>query len=295
MSLPGPAPSVYSPFSRWGIPQANSITSIPRWMSPLESAITLPCSSDSMRASSSMFFSTSALKLNITRARRCGLTLDHSGKALSAASTARRISPLDANGVLACISPVDGLKTSPKRPDVPAACWAAMKWVSSFMIGPQPLDLVSDGAILAADAVEGEAGLRVGCRTGEINVQRVLARCTLRLAAVAALRLLHLRLAAGEARARRHRTEIDRALQRRATDLVLIRRDIVEHTRIVAEHADQMRMLLLRRQRRLLLMTEPPISAAREHQHENGDARDDQPRPLHENLREKALPRAGGE
>ena len=35
MSMPGPAPSVYSPFSRCGMPTANSATSTPRWMSPL--------------------------------------------------------------------------------------------------------------------------------------------------------------------------------------------------------------------------------------------------------------------
>ena len=46
-SMPVPAPSVYSPLSRCGMPTANSITSMPRWMSPLESATVLPCSSDS--------------------------------------------------------------------------------------------------------------------------------------------------------------------------------------------------------------------------------------------------------
>ncbi len=36
--MPGPALSVYSPFIRCGMPQANSTTSSPRWMSPLLSA-----------------------------------------------------------------------------------------------------------------------------------------------------------------------------------------------------------------------------------------------------------------
>ncbi len=44
--MPGPALSVYSPFSRCGMPQANSTTSSPRWMSPLASATILPCSED---------------------------------------------------------------------------------------------------------------------------------------------------------------------------------------------------------------------------------------------------------
>ena len=44
-------------------------------MSPLESAMTLPCSDESRCASSSMFFSTSDLNANNTRARRCGALL----------------------------------------------------------------------------------------------------------------------------------------------------------------------------------------------------------------------------
>ena len=44
MSMPGPAPSVNSPFSRCGMPVQNSATSTPRWMSPLASAMVLPCS-----------------------------------------------------------------------------------------------------------------------------------------------------------------------------------------------------------------------------------------------------------
>jgi hypothetical protein len=55
------------------MPQANSITSSPRWMSPLASAMTLPCSEESKRARSSMLDSIKALKLNITRARRWGV------------------------------------------------------------------------------------------------------------------------------------------------------------------------------------------------------------------------------
>ena len=48
--MPGPAPSVYSPFNACGMPQANSTTSRPRWMSPRESATTLPCSDESSTA-----------------------------------------------------------------------------------------------------------------------------------------------------------------------------------------------------------------------------------------------------
>src|SRR5258705_4285697 len=70
-------------------------------MSPLESATTLPCSLDSARASSSMFFSISDLKLNSTRARRCGLRPAHSGNAARPALTALRSSSREAKGSLA--------------------------------------------------------------------------------------------------------------------------------------------------------------------------------------------------
>ena len=71
--------------------EAAPLLSISAWLevTPLESAITLPCSLESKFASSSMFASTRALKLNITRARRCGLVAAQAGCAASAACTAR--------------------------------------------------------------------------------------------------------------------------------------------------------------------------------------------------------------
>ena len=71
-SMPGPALSLYSPFSRCGMPQANSTTSSPRWMSPLASAKILPCSDERRRASESNSFCTSSRNFINTRARRCG-------------------------------------------------------------------------------------------------------------------------------------------------------------------------------------------------------------------------------
>ena len=52
-SMPGPAPSVNSPFIMCGAPMQTSTTSRPRWMSPLASAMVLPCSRARMSASSS--------------------------------------------------------------------------------------------------------------------------------------------------------------------------------------------------------------------------------------------------
>src|SRR6185312_16137236 len=227
MSMPGPAPSVYSPFCRCGMPQANSITSSPRWTSPRESASTLPCSVDSIWASSSMCFSTRPLKLNMTRARRCGLTLDQAGNASSAASTALRISDLAAKGTRAWTSPVEGLKTSPKRPPddsgVPLTCRPAMKWVSSFMRRLLDFAAIHPGAVLALDAVEREAGLFLAAGTGGVDVEGVLAVDALSLAAVAAFGLAGLGLGAGQHRALRQRAELERAGQRRRAELVVVR------------------------------------------------------------------------
>ena len=49
----------YSPFARSAMPHANSITSRPRWTSPIASAVTLPCSSVSSFAMSAWCLSTS--------------------------------------------------------------------------------------------------------------------------------------------------------------------------------------------------------------------------------------------
>src|ERR1700674_2794794 len=68
--MPGPAPVEYSPFISFGMPQANSTTSRPRWMSPRESASVLPCSDESSAARLSNSLCTSSRNLNMTRARR---------------------------------------------------------------------------------------------------------------------------------------------------------------------------------------------------------------------------------
>ena len=88
--MPGPAPSVYSPFIRCGMPQANSTTSTPRWMSPLASAIVLPCSRARQSASLSLSRATRSTNFISTRARRCGLVAAQAGCAALAFSTAAR-------------------------------------------------------------------------------------------------------------------------------------------------------------------------------------------------------------
>ena len=133
-SMPVPAESVYSPFRRCGMPMANSATSRPRWMSPLESGMVLPCSEDSRRASSSMCWFSSSTNRISTRARRCGLVAAQAGWAAAALSTAAESSAGLASGTRACTWPVLGSDTSAKRPEVPATCLPPMKWVSSLGI-----------------------------------------------------------------------------------------------------------------------------------------------------------------
>ena len=109
MSMPGPAPSMNSPFSSCGAPIEYSITSSPRWMSPLASGKVLPCSDDSTSAILSMSrFSRSTIFI-ITRARRCGLVAPQATCASAAAAMAASISALLARSTLPCTSPVAGL------------------------------------------------------------------------------------------------------------------------------------------------------------------------------------------
>jgi hypothetical protein len=110
------------------MPQANSITSRPRWMSPRLSASTLPCSLESRAARGSMLASTSRLNSNITRARRWGLTRAQPAWALAAACTASSTSASVAKATLAWTSPVLGSNTSPVRPALPAKDFPSMKW-----------------------------------------------------------------------------------------------------------------------------------------------------------------------
>src|SRR4051812_42744211 len=109
------------------MPQANSTTSRPRWTSPLESAITLPCSDESRRASSSMLASTSSLNLNITRARRCGLVAAQAGCAALAESIAFSRSAALPRRTWAWTWPWLGSNTSPWR-SPEAKVEPPMKW-----------------------------------------------------------------------------------------------------------------------------------------------------------------------
>ena len=102
------------------MPQANSTTSTPRWMSPLASGTVLPCSEASSSASASISPRMSSRKRIITRARFCGLVAAQAGWAAAAFSTAARSSALLASATWAWTSPVEGWNTSANRPLVAA-------------------------------------------------------------------------------------------------------------------------------------------------------------------------------
>src|SRR5438309_876245 len=155
-SMPAEMLPENSPFIRCGMPQANSTTSRPRWIEPLASESTLPCSFEMRSASSSMCRSINSLNRNITRARARGEVSDQPAKASLALAIARSTSAFEARGTLAASAPVVGLNTSPKRPPFsPRTCLPPMKWASSrtlasaasrvFMGGPW---IIAGGALL---------------------------------------------------------------------------------------------------------------------------------------------------
>ena len=135
-SIPVPTWSVYSPFSRCGMPQANSTTSSPRCTSPSASDSTLPCSAVMIADISRRSRSSSSFSLNITRARRSGGVLAQAGQAALAAATAVSTSDALAMATRALTSPEAGLNTSPNLPLVPATGLPPMKCPISRMDCP---------------------------------------------------------------------------------------------------------------------------------------------------------------
>ena len=130
-SMPVPALSVNSPLSRCGAPTANSMTSRPRWMSPLASATVLPCSDERRRARESISAWASCRNFISTRARFCGLNAAHTCCASSALAMMASVSALLARGTRACTLPVLGSNTSANRSDVPGTRLPPTKCVNS--------------------------------------------------------------------------------------------------------------------------------------------------------------------
>ena len=85
-SMPVLACSLYPPFNRLGMPQANSMFSNPRATSPSASPSTLPCSREMSEAISLRLASTSSRMWNMTSARRERLVARQAGNAAFADS-----------------------------------------------------------------------------------------------------------------------------------------------------------------------------------------------------------------
>ena len=107
-SMPVDTSSACSPLSRWGRPQANSITSRPRATSPLASDRTLPCWPVMSAASSSLWRSTRSRNRNRMRLRWASEVSRQPGKAALAEATAASTSSSEAMGRLPVCAPTAG-------------------------------------------------------------------------------------------------------------------------------------------------------------------------------------------
>ena len=119
-STPLETSSENSPFSRWGMPQANSTTSMPRATSPRASSSTLPCSAVISRARSSRWRSASSRKANRMRVRAVSEVSRQPGHAASTApATARSTSASEARTTPPVCSPDAGSNTGAVRGSPP--------------------------------------------------------------------------------------------------------------------------------------------------------------------------------
>ena len=92
VSTPVATCSENPPFMRLGMPQAYSMFSIPRWISPAASDRTLPCWLVTMRASSGLRCSSSSRMRNRMSARLDSEVARQAGNASAAVATAASIS-----------------------------------------------------------------------------------------------------------------------------------------------------------------------------------------------------------
>ncbi len=98
-----------SPFARCGMPQANSMTSRPRAISPSASEVTLPCSLVRIAARSPLRALTISRKAKSTCWRFAQLASAHAGRAALAAWTATSTSRVEARRTSFWTTPRAGL------------------------------------------------------------------------------------------------------------------------------------------------------------------------------------------
>ena len=128
-SMPVPTELENSPLRKCGAPTENSRTSVPRAMSPLASSKVLPCSSDRVRASSSMLSLISEIHFMMMRMRFCGFVFAQPACACSALAMTSSTSAAEASSTRACSRPVEGFMTGAVRPPLPGRAAPSTKCV----------------------------------------------------------------------------------------------------------------------------------------------------------------------
>ena len=152
-----------SPFSRCGMPIANSTTSRPRWMSPLASATVLPCSRASSRRACRCRGAASARNFISTRPAAAGWRLPKPAARPWRSRLPPATSALEASGTRAPASrPWAGTRrrTGPRALHVLAA--DEMRQLCRHGALPDPRPLAGSGVSYR----EGEAGQRWALETG---------------------------------------------------------------------------------------------------------------------------------
>ena len=108
MSTPVEISELDEPFSRLGMPHANSTFSMPRATSPRASSNTFPCSRVTAAASSSRLASSSSRSRNRRPVRRVRDEAPHSRDAVTAVFTALSTSAAEASATSAVCTPRAG-------------------------------------------------------------------------------------------------------------------------------------------------------------------------------------------
>ncbi len=177
LSTPVPTLSLKSPFSRCGMPVANSTTSMPRVIEPSASLIVLPCSCDTSRARSVLCVSIRSRNRIRMRARRNAGAARHAGNAAVAAAAAASTSAASLNGTCRSTSPVAGLVTSAyrvvcaatARPPIHSGRRSSV--VKSMSFSPAAFGRISSDVLqprdVARDHVDFQVDPRAGCEASQ--------------------------------------------------------------------------------------------------------------------------------
>ena len=128
------------PFSRFGMPHANSTFSSPRCTSPIASESTLPCCAVIAAASVAFRSSSSSRIWNITSDRFESDVARHAGNASAAAATAMADLIRAGEVHLVRLLAGRGVVDRPLRPDSPGTTFPPIQWlIRSIVSSSRPL------------------------------------------------------------------------------------------------------------------------------------------------------------